>query len=66
MNLAKANSKKGISFGDMAWVADAARFVVLILICIGVTLFTCLLEFLQLWNPEPQNRLNEPRVGRDA
>jgi len=32
-------------------------------ICLGVTLFTCTLEFLQLWNPGPLAQIRETKFG---
>ena len=32
-------------------------------ICVGVALFTCLLEFLQLWNPQPLSAIRATKLG---
>ena len=52
-----------VLFWILVWFVAVPKRSAILPICIGVSIFTCLLEFLQLWNPSPLTAFRQTRFG---
>jgi hypothetical protein len=52
-----------VLFWILLWFVALPNRKSILPICIGVSLFTCLLEFLQLWNPGPLAAFRQTKLG---
>ena len=52
-----------VLFWILLWFVALPKRKFILPICIGVPLFTCLLEFFQLWNPGPLAAFRQTKLG---
>lgn len=52
-----------VAFWIFLWATALPDRRLIAKICVGVVLFTCFLEVLQLWNPEPLASFRQTRFG---